>query len=136
MFPLSVTNMKQCFYISQIFYKISISLTKISILLLYLRLFIQKPFRIICWILIGIITGYMVATTFSTIFQCTPISRAWNEAIAGTCINITKFWYANASFSIATDAIILFLPMPIIYSLRLPINQRMALMFVFALGIL
>ncbi len=64
----------------------------------------------------------------------TAIPRAWNKAIPGNCINITKNWYANAGFSIATDLIILMLPMFIIYSLQLPRSQKISLMFVFALG--
>ncbi|KAL2071836.1 hypothetical protein VTL71DRAFT_13071 [Oculimacula yallundae] len=122
------------FWIAQGFYKLTINLTKASILLLYLRIFVQKPFRIACKVMLAIILTYMVATWFATIFQCTPIARAWNKTIPGTCIDLTKNWYANAGFSIATDLIILVLPMPILYTSRLPPNQKRALMFVFALG--
>ncbi|KFY03335.1 hypothetical protein O988_01566 [Pseudogymnoascus sp. VKM F-3808] len=134
---LSVYNRKmtfKLFYVAQAFYKITINLTKASILLLYLRIFIQRPFRIICYVMLGIISSYMVATFFSSVFQCTPIPRAWDKTIHGTCISIPKNWYANAGFSIATDFIILVLPMPILYKSRLPSNQKVALMFVFALG--
>ncbi|KAH7350619.1 integral membrane protein [Rhexocercosporidium sp. MPI-PUGE-AT-0058] len=124
----------QTFWIAQGFYKLTINLTKASILLLYLRIFVQKPFRVTCYVMLGIVLSYMVATWFATIFQCTPIPRAWNKSIPGTCIDITKNWYANAGFSIATDVIILVLPMPILYTSRLPPNQKRALMFVFALG--
>lgn len=86
--------------------------------------------------MLGIILCYMVATFFSSVFQCTPIPRAWDKSIPGTCISIPKNWYANAGFSIATDFIILVLPMPIIYKSHLPSNQKVALMFVFALGAL
>jgi hypothetical protein len=109
-------------------------LTKASIILLYLRIFIQKTFRIICWAMLSIIVAYMIATTAAAIFQCTPIPRAWDKTIPGTCINITQNWFANAGFSIATDVIILLMPMPIIYSLNLQINQKLGLMFIFALG--
>ena len=86
--------------------------------------------------MLGIVLSYMVATWFATIFQCTPIPRAWDKSLYGTCIDITANWYANAGFSIATDVIILVLPMPILYKSRLPPNQKRALMFVFALGAL
>jgi hypothetical protein len=51
---------------SQIFYKCSINLTKASILLLYLRLFVQKPFRLMCWILLGFVAAYGIATTLAS----------------------------------------------------------------------
>ncbi|RDW56811.1 hypothetical protein BP5796_12878 [Coleophoma crateriformis] len=66
--------------------------------------------------------------------ECTPLPRAWDKSIPGTCISITKNWYANAGFSIATDLVILVLPMPILYKSNIPSNQKAALMFVFALG--
>lgn len=90
-------------------------MTKASILLLYLRIFVQKPFRVICWLMLAIVVSYEVASTAAAVFQCTrkfyhclkslslmwspAIPRAWNKAIPGTCINITTNWYANAGFS-------------------------------------
>lgn len=78
----------------------------------------------------------MFATTASSVWQCSPIARAWDKSIPGSCINITGNWYANAGFSIATDVIILALPMLPIYQSKLPSGQKLALMVVFALGIL
>jgi hypothetical protein len=105
-------------------------------LLLYLRIFVQKWFRITCYVLLGIVLAYMVATFASSVWQCTPIPRAWDKSIPGTCISITGNWYANAGFSIATDIIILVLPMQPIYQSKLPVKQKVALIVVFALGIL
>jgi hypothetical protein len=122
------------FYVAQIFYKLTINLTKASILLLYLRIFVQRWFRICCYVLLSFILAYMVATTASSIFQCTPIRGAWDKSIGPTCINLTTNWYANAGFSIATDILILLLPMQPLWASNLPVNQKRALMLVFALG--
>jgi hypothetical protein len=128
--------LKQYFYISQFTYKISINATKASILLLYLRIFVQERFRMICWILMGFVAAFGTATTLASIFQCTPIPRTWDKSIKGVCLNTTIFWYTNAGFSIVGDLILLILPMPILYNLKLPLNQRLALMMVFSLGAL
>jgi hypothetical protein len=71
----------------------------------------------------------------ATIFQCDPVVKAFDKATPGTCIDLAKFWYANAGFSIATDVIILLLPMPLVYQLEVPRAQKIALMAVFAIGI-
>ncbi|KAJ5493059.1 hypothetical protein N7539_001805 [Penicillium diatomitis] len=122
------------FFISQAFYKLTINLTKMSILLLYLRIFIQRWFRIVCFTLLIIISCYMIAALFASIFQCTPVARAWDKSIAGHCINITTNWYANAGFSIATDLMILALPMYPIYHSKMAVRRKIALMMVFAFG--
>ncbi|KAK0719256.1 hypothetical protein B0H67DRAFT_149527 [Lasiosphaeris hirsuta] len=131
--PNKLVTLK-AFYAAQAFYKLTINLTKASILLLYLRIFVKKWFRMTCYVLLGIILAYTVATTASSIWQCTPIPRAWDKSIPGTCISITTNWYANAGFSISTDVIILALPMHPIYTSHLPGGQKVALMAVFALG--
>ena len=129
-------NLDQLFFISQAFYKLTMNLTKMSIQLLYLRIFIQKWFRIICHVLLVIITSYMVAAFLASVFQCTPVPRAWDKTIAGKCIDITTNWYANAGFSIATDIIILALPMYPLYKTKIMMKRKVALMVVFALGAL
>ncbi|KAK4465106.1 putative integral membrane protein [Cladorrhinum samala] len=123
------------FYVAQAFYKLSINMTKLSILLLYLRIFPSRWFRISCHLLIGVILTYMIATTAASIWQCTPVPRAWDKSISGTCISITANWYSNAAFSIVTDVIILALPMYPIFTSKLPKSQKLALMAVFALGL-
>lgn len=124
-----------CFYLSQMFYKASINTTKASILLLYLRIFVQKQFRMICWILMGFVIAFGISTTVASVFQCTPIPRTYDKSIPGHCINTTIFWYTNAAISILGDFIIIALPMPLILGLRLQLNQKLSLLIVFALGI-
>lgn len=121
---------------SQVTYKASINLTKASILLLYLRLFnIVRWIKWACWGLLACVIIYCISSMISTIFQCSPVSKAFNKTLPGTCIDLAKFWFANAGFSIATDVIILLLPMPLVYKLEVPRAQKVALMAVFAIGI-
>lgn len=76
----------------------------------------------------------MLGTTASSVWQCTPVPRAWDKSIPGTCISLTANWYANAVFSIATDVLIIALPQRVIWQSQLPGAQKKALMGVFALG--
>lgn len=85
--------------------------------------------------MIGIVGSYCIASVIATIFQCQPLGRAFDKSIEGTCIQNNKFWFANAGFSIATDIIILLLPMPLVYQLQIPVAQKLALAGVFCLGI-
>lgn len=119
-------------------YRVTINMTKLSILLLYRKIFDTERFRfkLICDVLFVYIMLYTVATFIVTIFQCDPIQKAWARDLPGTCVNLTAFWYANAALHTLTDVIILLLPMPVIKGLKLPRRQKLALNLVFALGIL
>lgn len=102
---------------------------------LYLRIFSKiRWFKWLCWFLIVCVFSYCIASVIATIFQCNPIQKAYNKALSGTCIDSGKFWYANAGFSIATDLIILFMPMALVYQLQIQRAQKAALVIVFALG--
>ncbi|KAI1768928.1 hypothetical protein GGR53DRAFT_462009 [Hypoxylon sp. FL1150] len=124
------------FYLCQVTYKACINLTKASILLLYLRIFSNtKWLRWACRFILTTVILYCIASVTATIFQCTPVTKAFNKSLKGTCIDNGHFWFANAGFSIATDVIILTLPMPLVYALQVPRVQKAALIMVFALGV-
>ncbi|KAM5458012.1 hypothetical protein McanCB49686_002439 [Microsporum canis] len=127
----------ELYFALQMLYRVTINMTKLSILLLYRKIFDTERFRfkLICDILFIYIILYTIATFLVTIFQCDPIPKAWSRAIPGSCINLTAFWYANAALHTLTDVMILILPMPVIKGLKLPQRQKLALIVVFALGV-
>ncbi|TGJ81300.1 hypothetical protein E0Z10_g7465 [Xylaria hypoxylon] len=130
------TDILTLFYLTQITYKTSINLTKSSVLLLYLRIFSAvKWFRRTCLVVLAFIALYCIAVIIATVFQCIPVAAAFDKTITDkTCIRNGYFWFANAGVSIATDVIILGIPMPLVYSLQIPRVQKIALIFVFTLG--
>ncbi|KAF2729161.1 hypothetical protein EJ04DRAFT_502843 [Polyplosphaeria fusca] len=121
-------------YLSIIMYCASLGLTKLAILMQYRRVFTSPRFQIVCWTVIAIIIAYTVATVTVAIFTCTPISTFWTNDSSGKCIDDFASWFSNAGINIATDIIIIALPMPVIRRLRLAKRQKWLLMGVFALG--
>ncbi|KAK3356460.1 integral membrane protein [Lasiosphaeria hispida] len=121
-------------YVADIFYKLTINLTKASILLLYLRTFDKKWFKKACYVSLGVVLTFMVATTATSIGQCSPVSRIWDPSSSGSCINLTAYWYANSGITIVTDVLLLVLPFQPIHASHMPSGQKVALMVVFAFG--
>lgn len=107
---------------------------KISILLLFLRIFPAKQFRMMVYGVMAFVVTYGVASIVATIVQCSPVARIWDKAFPGSCIDLTVFWYANAAASIVGDFLTLILPIPVVKQLQLPPRQKMGLMLVFAVG--
>ncbi|KAJ8126867.1 hypothetical protein O1611_g6771 [Lasiodiplodia mahajangana] len=123
-------------YVMQIMYKISMNLTKASIVLLYLRIFDGiKWFRWTCYAILAFVASFCTAVTLATIFQCRPVAAAFDPTLtSGTCIDNRVFWYTNAGVSIGTDVIILAIPLPLVFSLRISRLQKAGLTCVFAIG--
>ncbi|KUL82870.1 hypothetical protein ZTR_09017 [Talaromyces verruculosus] len=84
-------NPGQVYFVAQILYKVNIGLTKISILLLYLKIFVTQWFQRTCQVSISIIIAFTIGTVMSSIFQCTPIAFAFDKTEKGTCIDLTAF---------------------------------------------
>ncbi|KAI1121636.1 hypothetical protein F5Y10DRAFT_282328 [Nemania abortiva] len=108
-------------YLMQIVYKVSMNLTKVSILLQYVRLFWTTAwFKRTCYAIIAFVALFCTTVTLATIFQCQPVAAAFYRMIntENKCIDNRSFWYTNAGVSIGTDVIILAIPWPLIYNLH------------------
>lgn len=122
------------FYLVQIFYKFTIACTKISILLLYLRIFPGKLFRHLDYGLLFFVSAYAIASIVATVVQCNPLPAAWNHSASSKCINVKISWYFNGGADMLGDFLILLLPMRAIKNLHLPTRQKLGLIGIFALG--
>jgi hypothetical protein len=113
---------------------LALGFVKLSILIMYRRIFDTPSMRICCNIL-GIITViWSVLFIFLGVFQCTPIQKAWNPTIPGQCLDINTLFVANAVPNIVTDAVMVALPIYPVSRLRLPLSQRVAVIAIFMLG--
>lgn len=122
------------FFIAQTPYKVTVCLNKIAAILLYLRLFVSKDFRMACFVVMGIIVAWSIGGVGATIWQCIPIEASWNKNIDGNCIDSNKFWIAYAVMNILTDVMVLVLPIPSIMRLQMSMRDRLLLCCVFLLG--
>lgn len=131
----SLTVAIQYFFQLQIYYKITINLTKASIVLLYYRIFSPRLFRHFCLIVLALIVGFMIALTALTIFQCTPVHKIYNQGVSGTCLPALTLWRVNAIYNIVSDIVIILMPFPVIRSLGLPFIHFVGLAGIMCCGI-
>lgn len=118
-------------------FSININLVKVSTVLLYHRIFIKKGFRLFCWVLIGVLAAFSISLVLAQIFSCNPIAKRWNPTLPGVCL-VNQNLLGNVSFGLMllTDVIILVMPMPMIWSLKINLRQKLALTGIIALGLL
>lgn len=89
---LDITLISMQFYVSIWVYNLSLSCTKISILLQYLRIFPQQWFRRCCYTMLVVVVVYSLYTFFTAIFACTPISYFWDQSVGGHCLDRFAVW--------------------------------------------
>ncbi|CAL3966517.1 unnamed protein product [Diplocarpon coronariae] len=120
-------------WIAAIFYNISLTFVKISIILQYLRFFVGSGIRLLAWMLLAFVVMCGIQVFFTSVFTCIPVSAFWG-ATRGRCINQVVVQFFNAGLNILTDILILALPVRVVWGLHLPHRQKVGLMFVFGLG--
>ncbi|PYH47458.1 uncharacterized protein BP01DRAFT_414345 [Aspergillus saccharolyticus JOP 1030-1] len=123
---------------SQILYGPLIYVTKLSILLLYLRLFAPSKRNTPFWLvqmLIWMNFLFYLADTIVKVCECRPRSKIWDQAIPGQCISINIPILVTSIVNVVSDFMMLLLPNVCVWRLQMTWRTKMGLSAVFAAGI-
>lgn len=118
-------------------YLAATGLTKIAILLFYLRIFPQKQLRHTIYVTVALCVAYTIACVTASGLQCLPIHYAWDRWDGennGKCINLNALAWASAAINIVLDLIVIVLPMKEISTLSLSRRRKFGVMLMFLLG--
>jgi hypothetical protein len=130
----NVVRFREILLAAGIFYITAITLIKLSVLLMYRRLFPSRRFQIGLAVLALISILWWIAFTIVSIFQCQPVSKVWLPSAEGTCVDLKESALWNAISNIVIDVAILCMPIGQIWKLRLNLEQKLSLCFIFLLG--
>lgn len=99
---------------------------KLTVLLLYLRLFKAKTtMKWATYLLIACLSLMTIIFEFTIIFACSPVRKAWDiTVIDGSCLNVAVNGIVGASLNALTDFLVLILPLPVLRSLNLPKGRK------------
>jgi hypothetical protein len=127
----------QIFYYTELFYLASIALTKIAVLLFYLRIFPDQNLRRLIYITIVVCIMYIIAFVTATALQCIPIRNAWEHWDGehhGKCINLNADAWASAAVNIILDLVVIMLPMRALGKLAMSRRRKFGIMLMFLGG--
>ena len=115
---------------------VAIALAKLVILNLFLRIFVQRPYRIATFVVMGVQVASMIMVVVVACTQCTPLAFAWEpqKHPNGHCIDKNKFWRWGNFPQIVTDVAILVLPLPALWALQLSKRDRLGVIVTFCTG--
>ncbi|OJD30392.1 uncharacterized protein BKCO1_6100027 [Diplodia corticola] len=139
---LELSSMSLHLWIAYIFFNFSVGITKISIVLSYLRLFASsKGTRTACLVFLCILILNTVVSVTCCILTCHPISFFWHpelfttpEVVNEHCVNVKAMWFFQGYTYIFFDLVLIVLPIPVVKSLNISRRERWALGGIFALG--
>ena len=82
----------------------------------------------------GFVSGFGFAVIVSIVLICRPLSKAWDPTQPGVCENTLRSLVAISSINMATDLIIILLPMPMVWRLQMARRRKTELTLIFAFG--
>lgn len=125
----------KCIYALEWIYLPAVALPKLSLLSLYLRIFVKKAFRQATYVLMGLVICNWIAFSLASTVQCQPVAYLWDKKIRqGRCFDVQLFYRMVNIPNIATDVAMLVLPMPMVWQLQTNTARKVGLMIVLLTG--
>lgn len=108
---------------------------KVCMLLIYRRLTEGlRQATLINGVFIYVILGF-VATQIAFFTTCRPFSGYWSvPAISDQCWSYYNFEIVEGVFNVSSDCFVLLIAIPLLIRVRLPVQQKVALVTVFGMG--
>ncbi|EXJ84621.1 hypothetical protein A1O3_05291 [Capronia epimyces CBS 606.96] len=133
-----ITRIIKFTWLTEIFYMCVLGLTKVAILLLYLKVFPTQPFRKLAMCSVVVCVAYIPAFALSIAFHCVPLSygwTGWTGETQGHCFNLNAFAWGHAIINIILDLWVIFLPIPELLHLHLGRRKKVHLILMFSVGL-
>ncbi|KAG8167420.1 hypothetical protein KVR01_003109 [Diaporthe batatas] len=118
-----------CWLLASVFYKL-------AILSLYNRIFTTPQFRRWSYGVSALVIGYCIAYFCVYMTNCEPIDHMWNPTPDGHCRDGHVGEYCTLAINMFLDLVILILPMPTLWKLKLPTRKKVAVTAMFSFGLL
>ncbi|KAH9908164.1 hypothetical protein F4778DRAFT_465868 [Xylariomycetidae sp. FL2044] len=133
--PDKLTRFLFLLYLLDWFYVPANMLSRVSVCVLYLRIFTDKWARAACWAVIAFLVANCVATTIAAQLECIPLQYTWDHSIEGGRCFDQLLWYKLTNFpNIVGDLLVLFLPIRTVWTLKSSFAHRVGIAIVCLAG--
>ncbi|OLN97882.1 hypothetical protein CCHL11_02495 [Colletotrichum chlorophyti] len=127
------------FFVEELLYAFVVSVTKVSVLIFYLRLFPEPWFRVACYLTLTITTLYGLGQSFAIILICSPVSfnwTQWDREHPGQCGDINVMTFTNGGINITIDLILFILPVTQFITVSWTLQKKIGISLIFLIGLL
>lgn len=126
---------------TQLLFIASIGLTKVSILMTYLRIFPSKLNKRFCYLMLAYTIAFSIACFSLVLFQCTPVRVYWETykflaTVKQRCKNVKAIYFFYSAQNTLSDFLIFLWPVKDIASVKISRRQRITLISMFSCGLM
>jgi hypothetical protein len=136
--PANIELFLKLLWVTYYFFDTGTAIAKTSALFFYARIFgvVNPKFRYSLWIVHALNAFWLIGFLGAVTFQCTPVEKAWKPSLPGRCSNTGVLWLAAGISSLVIDILILLMPIPMLWKLRMRTTRKIQVIIVFLCGYL
>lgn len=127
--------MRQIGFAFSTIYPLCVGLTKMSICQTYLRIFPSQTSYAFSHATTAFVGVYTLICLILLLTQCHPIKAYWVKNIKIHCVDMHTNMIAIGAINTVTDFLVYLWPARYLWRIRLPLKQRVGLVFVFTCGL-
>ncbi|KAI1097509.1 hypothetical protein F4804DRAFT_327394 [Jackrogersella minutella] len=110
--------------------------TKLSIARCFQRIFFTRAFCIAAYAVMVCTIAWSLQTILVGVLKCQPIELNWDPNARGTCGDQTIAFTSVAAVDIATDLMLIILPLKPLIALQIRTSHKIALCLIFGAGLI
>ncbi|PMD55142.1 uncharacterized protein K444DRAFT_98884 [Hyaloscypha bicolor E] len=129
--PNNLVQLQKAAYSSELFYIITLWLTKCSVAFLLLRLSPQKEHKLATYSILASSTLFMIISVFILAFRC-DVAQPW-IFINAQCTNLLVRWEVETVFDITTELALFSASIYLVKGLQLSLSKKVTVIFAFGL---
>ena len=128
-------NSTQWNFLTPLFWVTAVTLIRFSVILLYIRIFVTRSFRLTCYAILILNTIFFITTFLSYFLSAIPVGCKWSDTIdCSSAVDAKSIDLLVAVFNLLLDVIVVVLPMPVLWSLQMAVGKKATLSGMFGLG--
>lgn len=133
--PKKIVMLNKLVYVLDWCYVPANALSRLSVVILYLRVFTNKFSRFFAWVVCGYLTLYCIATIIAAQVECRPLAYTWDKTIkGGKCFDVVMWWKWNNIPNLIPDVAIMVLPIPTVWTLKVSKSRKAGISLVCLTG--
>lgn len=134
--PATVETLLKLILAFELMWAVSLSLSKASILLMYCRVFGDGYVKVAARVTLVVVGIWAVEVVLATFLMCRPLRTNWRQVAGAKCEGVIAMYMANGVVNLVTDLVVVLLPLPYLWRLRLPKQTKIGLAIALSLGFL
>lgn len=122
-------------FLTPLLWVTAVTLIRFSVILLYMRIFVTRSFRLACYAILVLNITFFIATFLSNVLFDLPVGCQWNPtAECSSALDAKSVDLSIAIFNLLLDVTVVILPMPVLWGLQMAVGRKTTLSGMFGLG--